>query len=131
MQKFGRQSAAAQRAAEHREREDAAPRLVQEVPDLTSLRLEIEETNEAAAGASAPKYVRRVVIGSAPALFLIQCGDPGCTDGGHDVTRPIMEALRSHRTIFTGSDECRGSIGPASCTRVLRFEGTAEYAARS
>ena len=39
----GKQSAAAQRAAERRERENNAPRLADEVPDLVSLHLEIEE----------------------------------------------------------------------------------------
>mgnify|MGYP000857459522 CR=1 FL=1 len=127
MQRFGRQSAAAQRSAERREREDAAPRLTSEVPNLVSLRLDIEEKTDAAAGTSQPKYVRRVVVTSAPALFLVPCGDPNCTDGGHDVTNAIMRALHARQTAFTGADDCHGSTGGASCSRVLHFEGTAEY----
>jgi hypothetical protein len=126
MQRFGKQSAAAQRAAERRERENSAPRLSEEVPELVSLKLEVEERS-GAASASAPKYIRRVQVASAPALFLIPCGDPSCKDGGHDVTHTVMQALRQKRAQFSGTDACHGSLGTASCGRVLSFEGFAEY----
>jgi hypothetical protein len=126
MQRFGKQSAAAQRAAERRERENSAPRLSEEIPELVGLKLEIEERS-GAASASAPKYIRRVQVASAPALFLIPCGDPSCKDGGHDVTHAVMHALRQRRTEFNGTDGCNGSLGTASCGRVLSYEGIAEY----
>lgn len=128
MQRFGKQSAAAQRAAERRERENSAPRLSDEVPELVALKLEVEERS-GAASASAPKYIRRVQVPSAPALFLIPCGDASCKDGGHDVTHSVMHALRQHRTEFNGTDACHGSLGTASCGRLLAYDGFAEYKA--
>ncbi len=125
MYRYGKQSAAAQRAAERREREDSAPRLAAQVPDLVSLRLEIEERSSSAA--TQPKYLRRIVVASAPALFFIPCADPHCIDGGHDVTWPVMQSLQSRRVKFDGEDTCHGSIGPASCSRILKFEALAEY----
>jgi len=126
MQRFGKQSAAAQRAADRRERENSAARLAQEVPELVSLKLEMEERSDAAS-VSAPKYIRRIQVGSAPALFLVPCGDSNCHDGGHDITNSIMHALHQHRTTFNGSDGCGGSLGSATCSRVLHYEAFAEY----
>jgi hypothetical protein len=123
----GKQSAAALRATERRERENSAPRLVDEVPDLVSLRLEIEERSGSLATAQ-PKYIRRIVVQSAPALFLVPCGDSNCTDGGHDVTGTVIPALRTHCARFSGEEGCRGSLGPgAACNRVLHFDAVAEY----
>jgi hypothetical protein len=128
-QRFGKQSAAAQRAADRRERENAAPRLSEEVTDLENLKLEIEERSDAAS-VSAPKYIRRIQVQSAPALFLIPCGDSNCRDGGHDITHVVMHALHQHRTNFSGTDSCSGSLGSSTCQRVLMFEGFAEFKAK-
>jgi hypothetical protein len=123
----GKQSAAAQRAAERREREDRAPRLSDEVPDLQSLRFEIEERSGSMA-VMQPKYIRRIVVANAPALFLVPCGDSNCHDGGHDFTRSIIQALRTHQSRFTGEEACQGSLGSgAPCNRVLHFDAFAEY----
>lgn len=118
-----RNSLAAQRFADRRQREEEAPKLLSEVPDLSSLRLEIEERS----GAGATKHTRRLVLERAPALFFVPCGDPRCSDGGHDLTYTVMRALRAHETSFQGSDECTGGLGSATCSRVLRFVGMAEY----
>jgi hypothetical protein len=115
---------AAERFAERRRREDEAPRLSDQVPTLKSLRIELEECF----GSGATKHVRRFVVSSARALFLVPCGDPRCTDGEHDLTHPVMHALRAGETSFHGSDDCTGSIGSSVCSRVLRFDGAAEYA---
>lgn len=120
-------SPAAQRFADRRRREEEAPRLSSRVPDLVSLRLEIEERT----GLGGTKHVRPVFIDRAPALFLIQCGDPRCLDGEHDLTWAIMRALEARQTTFSGTDECRGTIGSSRCVRVLHFSGTAEYAAKA
>ena len=69
---------AAQRFAERRRREDEAPRLSEQVRDLESLRLELEERC-GDTGAS-PKYTRRFVVARAPALFFVPCGDPRCLE---------------------------------------------------
>jgi hypothetical protein len=120
---FRRNSPAALRFAERRQREDDAPRLSAEAPDLRSLRLEVEEQG----GSAAPKYIRRIVVDSAPALFLLPCGDPRCVDGGHDVTISVMRAIRSHSPSFDGTNDCVGSVGSSACARVIHFSGVAEY----
>jgi hypothetical protein len=113
----------AQRFAERRRREDDAPRLHDQVPDLLSLRLDIEDG--LAVGGN--KHTRRVVIDRAPALFLVPCGDPRCTSGEHDLTTTVMRALRTRETSFRGEDACAGTVGQSACSRVLRFDATAEY----
>jgi hypothetical protein len=115
---------AARRSQERREREDAAVRLHDAVPGLTSLSLELQEVS----GEDViVKYVRRVVLERAPALFVIPCTDPACEDGGHDVTAPILRALRGARTQFDGEHACDGHIGHGECKRVLRYMGIAGF----
>jgi len=116
-------SPAALRFADRRQREDDAPKLSSQVPGLTMLQLEIEERT----GIGGTKHTRRFLVDRAPALFLVQCGDPRCLDGEHDLTLTVMRALRAHETSFHGSDECRGSVGTSSCSRVIHFDGTAAY----
>jgi hypothetical protein len=120
-----RKSEAAQRTAERRRREDEAPRLKAEVPALETLALEISDSKGAADPAST--YVRRVQVASAPALFEIPCADSSCKDGGHELTHAVMRALRDHRTSFDGEDVCHGSVGTATCGRVLRYVATATF----
>jgi hypothetical protein len=120
---FRKNSPAALRFAERRQREDEAPRLSAAAPHLASLRLEIEEQ-----GASAqPKYIRRIVIETAPALFFLPCADARCVDGGHDVTASVMGALRCHTHSFDGASDCVGSVGPSACARTIHFNVFAEY----
>jgi hypothetical protein len=87
------------------------------------LQLDIEERT----GVGGNMHTRHVVVDRAPSLFLVACGDPRCIDGEHDLTATVMRALRSRETVFHGEDECRGSLGPSACSRVLRFEATAHY----
>jgi hypothetical protein len=122
---YRRHGAAAARFAERRRREDDAPRLSQQVPNLVSLRLEIEERTGVTE--TQPRHIRRLVIDRAPALFLVPCGDPRCTDGEHDLTTAVMRALRANETAFGGTDECTGTVGTSACTRVLHFDAVAEY----
>ena len=123
----GRQSEAARRYGERKKREDEAPRLKDEVPNLTSLKFDVEERRE---GSTTPEvsHIRRVVVENAPALFVFLCGDPHCEGGGHDVTYPILRALEDGQTRFDGEDACSGTVGTASCRRILRYVGTAAYA---
>jgi hypothetical protein len=122
---YRKHGAAAARFAERRRREDDAPRLSEQVPELISLRLEIEERSGVAG--TQPRHIRRFVIDRAPALFLVPCGDPRCTDGEHDLTTVVMRALRARETSFQGTDGCTGSVGPGPCERVLHFDAIAEY----
>lgn len=113
-------------AAERRQREDRAPRLLAEVPGVKSLRLEIEERRQ---GAAVPEtvHVRHVAVAHAPALFDLPCLDTTCTGGGHDVTLAIVRSLRSRLAKFEGEHACNGTTRTAPCTRVLRYVALATY----
>jgi hypothetical protein len=126
MQSRSRNSEAAQRYAERRRREDAAPRLRERVPQLATLRLEVEE-RRGTASAGDPKHVRLVVVDSAPALFALPCGDHACRDGGHEVTDEVLRALSAGATRFELEDTCHGSIGTAQCGAVMHVTVTATY----
>ena len=117
---------AAARFAERRRQEDEAPRLSTEAPTLDTLKMEIEERT-AGSVVAAPIHIRHIIVGRAPALFFIPCGDPRCRDGGHDVTHGVMRALRSRETRFEGQDTCGGSLGSGQCGRELRFVAHATY----
>jgi hypothetical protein len=119
-----RKSPQALRFAERRQREDDAPRLRDEVRDLIDLRLEVEDRAGVIEG---NRYTRCVVVEHAPALFLVPCGDPRCAGEEHDLTRMVMQALRSQKMSFHGEDACTGSVGASPCSRVLRFEAVATY----
>ncbi len=119
---------ARERFTERRRREDESPRLAAEIPSLAELRIEVDERR----GDSPFKgtaHIRRIVVEHAPALFVIACGDPACRDGGHDITRDIMRALRAGETRLDGEDECRGQIQSADCRRVMRYVAIAKYRA--
>jgi hypothetical protein len=121
-----RDTEAADRFAERRRREDAAPRLSEVVPRLESLRLELREARGGAA-LSGMSHVRPVVVERAPALFELVCQDPSCRDGGHDITWPVLRALKEGVERFEGDDACRGQVGSADCRRVLQYVAIATY----
>lgn len=116
----------AQRFEERRRREDDAPRLGDRVPGLVSLRLDVSEQS----GPGEIRHVRHVVVDTAPALFLVCCGDARCRGGGHDVTGTVLAALGARTSRFEGEDRCCGTLGSTEspCERVLRFEAVAVYA---
>ena len=126
MQSQSRNSEAAQRFAERRRREDAAPRIREVVPTLATLRLGIDE-RRGVTNAGNPKHVRLVVVDSAPALFDLPCGDRACKDGGHDMTDPVLRALQSRSARFELEDTCHGNIGKAFCGAVMHILITATY----
>ena len=115
-----------ERRVQRSEREDAAGKLAQRVPDLASLSIAIHESRPGGC-TSDTQYIRRVVLEHAPALFELPCSDPRCEDGGYDVTREIIFALASHQANFEGQQTCRGRCGPLDCARVLRYVTTARY----
>ena len=117
---------AAQRATERRRREDEAERLKNEVPRLESLRLDIAEKRQGSVVAET-SHIKRVVVDSAPALFVLPCLDRECKEGGHDVTDMILRSLRSGATRFEGDHICNGRVGAADCGRILSFVATATY----
>lgn len=112
--------------AEHRRREDAAPRLRDEVPTLRTLRLHFEERREAAQ-LNAISYSKPVVVASAPASFEVRCMEPRC-DGRHDLTREMTAALRKQLTTFSSESACNGFVGDIACDRLLVYSFVATYA---
>lgn len=112
--------------AEQRRREDAAPRLCDEVASLRTLRLHFEERRDAGR-LVAMSYSKPVVVASAPATFEIRCMEPRC-DGRHDLTRGLLNALRSKVTTFTGESACPGYVGDVPCDRLLVHSFVATYA---
>jgi hypothetical protein len=120
-----RYSEAAERFAARRRREDEAPRLRTQVPNLASLRLEVEERRSSAIAVES-RHVRHIVDG-APALFLLPCGDPVCKEGGHDLTTQIMRGLLSGTERFEVEDVCAGDVGTARCGRILKVTAIATY----
>jgi hypothetical protein len=121
-----RNSEAAQRFAERRRREDAAPRLREAVPSLATLRLEVDE-RRGVTNAGDPKHVRLVVVDSAAALFSLPCGDHGCRDGGHELTDVVLRALKAGAARTELEDPCHGNVGTVPCGLVLHLLLTATY----
>ena len=118
-------SEAALRFAERRRREDEAPRLLDLVPSLATLRLEMRSVG-GAVNAEA-RHARIVVVERAPALFAVKCDDPACRGGGYDVTGPIMQGLLAATTGFEVEDTCHGTVADAACGRSVRVRVTATY----
>jgi len=121
-----RRGEVAERVAERRRREEAAPRLSERVPKLESLRFEVQEQR---AGAAIPEstHVRRIPVPHAAALFEFPCLDSFCKDGGHDLTQTILRQLEARNPKFEAEDACRGQTGNAVCQRVLRVVAHATY----
>jgi len=123
-----RNTEAAQRTLDRRLHEDGAARLHLEVPTLATLKLQILDGGGGTFGGV--EHVKHVVVPSAPALFVIPCGDHNCKDGGHDLTWEIMRALRASEPKFEGQHQCSGSLGSmgsGQCTRVLKYVAIATY----
>jgi hypothetical protein len=107
-------------AAEQRRRENAAPRLCQEAPSLVSLRLTFEDLrrDDATGGVA---YAKPIVVATAPAYFDVRCMEPRC-DGRHDLTAPILNALRAQLKTSSGRNPCNGVVGGgAMCDRTLAY----------
>jgi hypothetical protein len=110
---------AKQRSVDRRQREDDAPRLIEEVRRLASLDIVVDNGGN--------KYVWRIVVERAPALFELACPEESCTNGGHDLTRQIMQGLRMTSAEITGESTCRGDLPSGSCNRVVKYVASATY----
>lgn len=108
-------------------REDAAARLQDLVPNLAGLRFEFSETSGERRVLDSTR-IQHVIVPRAAALFEVACSDPGCRDGGFDITVEVLRALRHESSEFSGEACCFGSIGERPCERVLRFRAVAEWA---
>lgn len=120
---YGRQRSleiAAKRKA-RREREDSHSRLRDVVPKLATLYFEVS-SRQGKTTLSETKHVRRFVVDQAPALFELHCTNAACVDGGHDVTRATLDALRKQSERFEIDEPCQ-----AACGRALQVVGVATY----
>jgi hypothetical protein len=126
MSMYGRSREASERFAERRRREDEAPRLKEAVPNLGSLRLEVEEHRGTSAVAET-RHVRIVMVDRGPALFVLPCGDSECRDGGHDITNEVMDRLRQGAKDFVVEDRCFGNVRDVACGRIVRVLAAATY----
>lgn len=125
---YRRNNEAADRMRERRRIEDAAPRLIEQVPHLKTLRLSLSfRRGDVRVGDAA--YVRVVVVPTAPALFTVPCSDPNCRDGGHPITNAMLKALRSGLAEFSGEEPCQGTTGASGspCGSTLIYFAEATY----
>jgi hypothetical protein len=111
-------------------REDDAPRLHDEVPELVSLRMSLEEWG---AGMSEPiagtKRVRHIVVQRAGALFEFPCSDTKCEEGHHELTDTVLAALRRRELEFEGDSVCEGTREGEPCGHRLHYSAEATYTA--
>jgi hypothetical protein len=112
--------------AERWQREDDAPRLADQAPQLKQLRLEMSETFEGRRVLDSNR-IGHIIVARAAARFEVPCSDARCKDGGHDLTREVMINLRQQRRSFVGQDQCSGYVGERPCARVLEFVAHAEF----
>lgn len=96
------------------------------MPRLESLRLEVEE-RRGASTIGETRHVRHIIVGRAPALFLLQCGDSHCKDGGHDVTDTLLDGLKRGLDEVVAEDVCFGQVGTAQCGRVVKVVAKPTY----
>jgi hypothetical protein len=113
--------------AEHRRREDAAPRLRDEVRRLQTLRLRFDDVR-AEGRTVAVSYIKPIVVASAPAYFEIRCMEARC-NGRHDLSSAILRGLRQSLTSFGGESSCNGMVGDVACDRTLAYVCEATYSA--
>lgn len=117
---------AAERFAERRELEDAAPRLREQIPTLENIELVIRHENN---GRPRPgtTYVRHISVATGPVLFWVPCSESNCVGGGHDITRAVMRSLFAGETEFDGRNSCSGNVGNLPCQRVMLYSARARY----
>jgi len=114
-----------EQAAEQLRREQAAPRLQEELPALLSLRLTFEDLRPDD-GIGGVAYAKPIVVATAPSYFDVRCADPRC-DGRHDLTSLILRALRARLASLSGTSACDGMAGDRSCDRTLTYGYAATY----
>src|SRR5438552_18399550 len=111
-----RNTEASERHAERRRREDEAPRLAATVPNLLTLKLQLQEAKGDVSVAETG-HIRHVVVAHAPLLFDMPCRDPACKDGGHDVTNAIARSRKAGETQVEGDHQRTGYVGAGPAQR--------------
>lgn len=110
---------------DQRRREDAAPRLRDVVPTLSSLRLHFDDQHDPGSAAVMP-YTRHVVIATGAALFSVPCLERRCS-GVHELTQVILRGLREAQKTSTGDSQCHGEMSGAPCNRTLTYVYEADF----
>jgi hypothetical protein len=117
---------AEERRVRRDERESSAGKLIERFPDLVTLDLAITEARPSG-GAIDNRYIRRIVVEHAPALFELRCSHSDCQDGVYDLTRDLLAGLAARKGRFEGERSCAGRGRAVDCTRVLSYVATATY----
>jgi hypothetical protein len=122
---FGKRSQRRDRS-ERWERENEAPRLLDVVGGLRSLRLELWEScdGEPTAGT---RYIKHIIVARSAAHFEIPCSNPDCSGGGHDLSDELLAGLRKRQTRVRGTDACRGMVGDGPCKQILHYSASALF----
>jgi len=108
------------------DRENAAPRLKELVPNLKSLRWSLVE-QRAGRDLGGTRRTQHVIVDKASARFEVPCGESGCTGGGHDVSNATCSQLRQQQHAFGGTSDCQGYVKDRPCDRRLEYSFVAEY----
>lgn len=112
--------------SERWQREDAAPRLAVEVPGLASLSLVLRDCAEDTALRSKSR-TQHVIVERAAALFEVACTERKCENGGFDLTKDVLAALRRRETSAEGVAQCNGTVGQGYCRCTLEYVVRATY----
>lgn len=115
--------------SERWQREDAAPRLAAEVPDLLTLSLQLRNCTEETSMPGRSR-TQHVIVERAAALFEVACTEHKCEAGGYDITSEIMHALRQRKETAEGSARCNGTVGQGYCRSTLVYVMKATYRVR-
>jgi len=121
-----RSSEAFRRAVDRRQRQDEARRLIDAVPKLAALELDVRERRLHIPGHEV-HHKRVIVVDRAPALFEFACADRSCEEGGHDLTSMVLHELSAGKTKFTGTHRCGGHARHVPCEYELTFVAEARY----
>lgn len=114
------------RARDRREKDDAAKRLKEVVPELKTLKLQVDERPKGADDDKVVSHIKHIIVDRAPARFELPCCDHKC-DGSHDVTDAILAGLKEKKSDFSGDDVCGGTAKDGPCPYEMRFTVIATY----
>lgn len=112
--------------SERWQREDAAPRLAAEIPELLTLSLQLRNCNDETSMPGRSR-IQHTIVERAAALFEVACVEPKCEGGGYDITADILTALRQRRETHEGTAHCNGSVGQGYCRCTLVYVMKATY----
>ncbi len=114
------------RARERREKNDAAKRIKEIVPNLATMKLQVSEKPIKADADKAITHIKHVIVDRAPARFELPCCDHKC-DGSHDFTEFVLEGLQKKEASFSSTDPCGGAAKEGPCHFEMTITAMATY----